>query len=493
MTKNIHLTVVGFLFAVACTTPNPNSRRPDANAEPVHCVAGCAAPTGVCDLTTNICVQCTAAEPGACTGNTPVCGSDNACHGCTRHIECASRACRPDGSCAAPEDVAYVDPQNGTVNSSCARTEPCPTITTALITKKPFIKTIGTTIENVAIADQDVALLADPGTKLVAAQQGTVIAIAGNSNVSIYDLEIVGGSGPQGNGIAISGNASIVSLSRVYIHNNSYYGVNANGNRVYITYSEISDNGTGGVMTALGKLTISESILRSNRNGGSDGNGVYLLGGSLVMSHSEVSLTGGHGIQTAGSEKPSLTITRSKIFSNTAGGIYMAAPTTFDITSNFICRNGSLDYLSIGGIQLTLNNGFSNKLLFNTIVGNIHYPSRLSDLRLVGGVSYIDFGEIVANNNLIAGNVRKYPDQVVDSQVYDTRVFGNSYIGNAIETRWFVSSDKTPYDYHLTADTPSTIRDSGECADVPVDIDGDPRPLNDRCDLGADEYRAVRP
>src|SRR4051812_18129411 len=66
----------------------------------------CFAPTPVWDTSTMACVQCTAAEPSACTGPTPMCGTDNSCHGCTMHTQCSSNVCLPGGSCGTDMNVA---------------------------------------------------------------------------------------------------------------------------------------------------------------------------------------------------------------------------------------------------------------------------------------------------------------------------------------------------------------------------------------------------
>src|SRR3954470_10753779 len=52
------------------------------------------------------CVQCTAAATGGCKGATPLCVNDK-CTGCTKHTDCESNLCLPDGSCALSDDVAY--------------------------------------------------------------------------------------------------------------------------------------------------------------------------------------------------------------------------------------------------------------------------------------------------------------------------------------------------------------------------------------------------
>src|SRR5687768_12013717 len=70
----------------------------------------CEEPTAICDLTGSMaCVQCTADQASACSGKTPVCGEDQMCRGCGAHSECpGSDTCLPDGACADPGQVAYV-------------------------------------------------------------------------------------------------------------------------------------------------------------------------------------------------------------------------------------------------------------------------------------------------------------------------------------------------------------------------------------------------
>jgi hypothetical protein len=53
----------------------------------------------------------------------------------------------------------------------------------------------------------------------------------------------------------------------------------------------------------------------------------------------------------------------------------------------------------------------------------------------------------------------------------------------------FAHPNSDPFDYRLTADTPTIIRDAaGACTGF--DFDGDARPSGTACDLGADEFHA---
>lgn len=52
------------------------------------------------------CIECR--ENSECSATAPVCDTGS-CRACRAHGECPSGVCADDGTCAAPEDIAYVD------------------------------------------------------------------------------------------------------------------------------------------------------------------------------------------------------------------------------------------------------------------------------------------------------------------------------------------------------------------------------------------------
>ena len=84
----------------------------------------CTDPTPVCDIVRSMCVPCMPGKMGVCSGATPVCGFDEACHPCAMDAECASQPCLPDGSCASPLDVLYVSP-TGSDLATCMPDDRC--------------------------------------------------------------------------------------------------------------------------------------------------------------------------------------------------------------------------------------------------------------------------------------------------------------------------------------------------------------------------------
>jgi len=226
--------------------------------------AQCAPPKGVCELTTKTCVQCIAPDQtSACSGTSPVCQSDNTCHGCASHTECSSDVCLPDGSCSDGSNVAYVDPA-GTDNASCTKATPCTKVAKALATSRPYVKFTGTTNEPVSINNQNVGFLADPGAKLTEATAGIVLEVRGNSQVTVEDLRISDG---LANGIGVSmpaANTANVTLKRVTLSGNGGGGITASGGTLTVTQSTISGNAGGGISISGAQFSITNNFIVAN-------------------------------------------------------------------------------------------------------------------------------------------------------------------------------------------------------------------------------------
>lgn len=391
--------------------------------------AQCTLPTAVCATDKMTCVQCTTAEHDACTGTMPVCGVDDTCRKCSAHTDCSSNACLPDGSCGDDTSVAYVDPAG--MSTTCTKASPCKKVSDALKTNRPFIKFQGTTNEKVVLNGPNVTFLADPGAKLTDTMNGILLQIDGSSQVAIYDLEIGGASGANTPGISVQpGSTATVTLTR----------------------AKLAGNTGPGIAVSSGMVTISQSTISGNT-----GPGISASGGTL-------------------------TVSRSTVASNNGGGILTSA-TAFTIKNNFIYRNGNTTMANSGGVG-AVGIVDPSVLEFNTIVDNLASGDTLS----VGGV-LCDRTGFAAPNNLIFRNTGGTAGNV---QTLGICSFGNSFIsagsGPVDNTPMFAHPNSTPFDYHLTAASPSTIVDTaGACTGV--DFDGDTRPIGAACDLGADERK----
>ena len=271
-----------------CLGANPNNNCAEIDADS-GCTSSdqCAAPIAVCDVTgTKMCVECVADQASACTGTEPICGDDHACRGCAAHNECpASNTCLPDGSCAATETVAYVDP-TGTGNA-CTKAMPCGTLALGLAKNLPHVKITGTLNEaNTTTINRAVTILAEPGATInVVADDVPVVSVAtSGADVQVFDLEITGATQAGGVGIDLpTGGTPKLTLTRV----------------------KVDSNQGGGISSSGGSLTVSQSTLSGNQGGGISVSGV---GATFDLSNSFV-VGNGNADMVAGSEFGGLSLT----------------------------------------------------------------------------------------------------------------------------------------------------------------------------------------
>ncbi|HWU88758.1 MAG TPA: right-handed parallel beta-helix repeat-containing protein [Kofleriaceae bacterium] len=178
-----------------------------------------------------------------------------------------------------------------------------------------------------------------------------------------------------------------------------------------------------------------------------------------------------------------LTVSRSTISLNRGGGIFMSGvtPKPVNITNNFIHSNG-LTSSPVGGLLL-LPAGTST-VEFNTVVDNRAAQSS----GVGGGIRCNTTGTFNFPNNLVYRNTGGIGNQV---QVIGECTFLDSFQladpTGSENVPMFVAPNAATPDYHLTPQTPLEIRDKVDCTGV--DFDGQRRPINGKCDLGADELQ----
>jgi hypothetical protein len=279
-----------------------------------------------------------------------------------------SNACLPDGSCADPTQVAYVDPK-GSDNPECAKTTPCTKVMAALATNRPYVKFHDTTDEAVSINNQNVTLLADPGAKLTRTSNGLLLEVRGTSQVAVYDLEVTGASSAAGVGISLpSGNTSTLELRR----------------------AKVTNNAGGGIVVSGGVLTISQSTVSGNVGGGvSVTGGAFVIVGNVFFANgSSTSVAGGVGIQTsqAAMNRLELNSFNKNQTQDGVGSAVQCTAGTFTARNNIMSGNGTLTNMEqIGGTCAhtysivrpgTLPSGTGNiagdPLFKNTTTGDLH-------------------------------------------------------------------------------------------------------------------------
>lgn len=391
--------------------------------------AQCAEPTGVCLVEERTCVQCTVTESSACVGTTPVCGADNTCGGCSKHSDCASAACLPTGACGGDAEVAYVDP-SGT-GTACTQAAPCKKVDDALKTSRPFVKLSGVTDEAVVVDNRNVTLLAAPGARLTRTQNGILLEVKGTSRLSIYDLEVTGASGATGIGVSLpAGNVAHLELQRVKVTNNTGGGISAAGGTLTVAQSTVSGNQGGGILANGGMLTVSQSVVSGNQGGG-----------------------------------------------------ISATNATFDITNNFIFRNGNSTTATVGGASLAPMASSASVFAFNTVVDNQIQNSGA----LAGGV-FCDTSGFAAANNIVARNYVNNDANRANANTSGICTFPTSAVAASATSLAFVRPDDNPYDYHLRAGS-SAIDQATTASPIIIDADGDVRPQGAQKDIGADEHK----
>ena len=216
-----------------------------------------------------VCVQCTASDASACVGTTPLCEEENVCRGCSRHAECASAACLPDGSCVDEGSVAYVASMG--TGTACTKTAPCGTVSAAVTTGKAYLKVATGTVKEAQVTILDgrtVTILADEGAKLDRdGDDNPVVRVQGAADVKIYDLEITGASGNGAHGIELTAAGSPkLALTRVKLTNNQGAGLSAQGGTLTVTQSTVSVNQGGGLSVMNATFDITNNFIYRNGN-----------------------------------------------------------------------------------------------------------------------------------------------------------------------------------------------------------------------------------
>jgi hypothetical protein len=254
--------------------PGNNCDYPIDGPQPCESNDDCSEPTAVCDVGgTMTCVQCTPDQAGACTGATPACGEDRTCRACQAHSECpSSDACLPDGSCADPGQVAYVQ-AGGTGAPPCARGAPCGTLQQGIDSNRLYVKVAaGTLVANdvTTIDGKAVTILANRGAKLDRMNDGRLLLVrSAGANVSIYDLEFTGQTGIADEAIKLEPNGGnpVLSLFRVTVALNQGRGISSDGGTLIISQSTISSNQGGGLSVTGAGATFNITNCFISRNG----------------------------------------------------------------------------------------------------------------------------------------------------------------------------------------------------------------------------------
>lgn len=412
--------------------------------------AQCSGATPVCNTSSMVCVACTASEIGACAGTTPVCATDNTCRACEAHSDCASNACLPDGSCGTDTNVAFVD-ASAVGSTQCTRAMPCPQISAALATNRPYIKVHGTIDESVSLTNRNVTFLADPGA-ILKNSGNNGLTLGGSSHVEIYDLTISNSV----TGINVpTGTTASLFLSRAKVQNNANGGIVMESGTLTVTRSTIANNtGAGGIFSHNSVVSVTASTLSGN----SGGEAIIYYAGSLSVS-------------------------RSTFVNNINGGISVSPTGTFSIVGNVFFGNGQTSGTT-GGVTINTAQSAGNRLELNTFVGNRTSTSNAAAIQCTAGT-------FTARSNIMSGNMggaNQFSGTCLHAYSISRPGAVPTGTGNIATDPMFV--DDAAGNLHLKAGSPA--RGAGDPASdltgiAALDIDGDMRVSPP--DIGADQFK----
>lgn len=431
--QRLALVVVSLIVVGGCHQDNPQSCELPGNAGngvcpgidapidtpplPPECTIDTPCPNpdkAVCDTAVNggTCVQCTATSQMACKALSQAC-INNVCAACTRHTDCVdSNVCMPDGKCANPDDVAYLD-GGGTDQMMCTKLMPCTKIEKAAMAKST-LKISGTLTERATLNGRDVVILADPAAKLAPTQDGAALEVR-DSKVQIYDLEI--SHMPTSNardGILVNDDQAQVALTRVTITNNTGDGARINAGHLTCTRCTITLNSLRGINLGSGELTISRSVIQGNTGGGIliGVSGIFQIVSNFIYGNgSSVVPTGGINAPTLDGNSANR-IDFNSISHNSAStfaGINCNSTMQLTAKYNVLWKNGTMDQVNSGGCQhvssdigplpatptstnFNLDPGFQNEA-----TGNLHLKPD-SPVRVLVKPQETDLTDIGAND-----------------------------------------------------------------------------------------------
>lgn len=307
-------------------------------------------------------------------------------------------------------------------------------------------------------------------TILDAQAQGRVLLITGNINPIIRHLHLTGGTSNN------SAGGVFVSFSNATFENN------------VIESNTVTDgNGGGGLYSSFSNITLTNNIIRNNTsttfNGGGGlilDNGTATLNNNSIIANTSSSYCGGMYLREVDA-----TLNGNSIISNTAqtesgGGICLwTSDATF--LNNIIADNQAA--LNGSGFFVT---GSSPILMHNTIANNSGgLGEGIYVVDILGNFSSVN----LINTILISQTTGIRVESTNTASLESTMWYGNSTnwagTGTINRANDYIENPALSGDYHLTINSPAI--DKGINTSANLDIDGDPRPIGDAPDIGADE------
>ena len=206
--------------------------------------------------------------------------SRGSCVECTAHSDCGSEVCDPDNhTCASASTILYVGGANAAdiddPGGCGAALLPCASITFGLVyrvsaaTHAYMAVRPANYLENLDISGMTLKIIGPGATVISALVDTPVISVAGGAGTDILvDGMTFRSAFGTADGIYCQ-DTSTLRVRNVEIHNNARRGIYAAfGCTVTVVGAHIHDNGDSGVYAFGADLTITDSEIESNDNGG---------------------------------------------------------------------------------------------------------------------------------------------------------------------------------------------------------------------------------
>lgn len=298
-----------------------------------------------------------------------------------------------------------------------------------------------------------------------------VVRIEGAVSPIIENFEISNGRAPSGAGIFNQSGSPIIRHNKIYANQ-----TNANPH-------------TGGGIFDGGSALIGANEIYNNAGGPGQGGAIHVNNGAglstirlNLIRNNSAALGGGVALSGSGQALLEANI----IHGNTGnGGGFININGAATLYSNLFYGNSGTNG---GGLSLLANSTLWN----NTIAHNSATSS--------GGGIYVESGTIAVYNTIIAFNSSGSGNDGIHvtggtvfggyNNVFDDSLNPSVSFSNAVEgDPAFASPGAPDFDFHLTAGSPNVnTGDPDTPTAVNLDFDGQERPVNDRHDVGADEY-----
>ena len=174
------------------------------------------------------------------------------------------------------------------------------------------------------------------------------------------------------------------------------------------------------------------------------------------------------------------TITKSTFYPNYQGGI--ACLGRYEITNNFLFRNGNPSDAKFGGMRLDTSTT-GNRVAHNTLAQNVRAYSAVAPV-YAGGL-FCNNG--IAPNNLLVDNEHGN-EQDPSAQKAGSCDFAGSITNESADPYLFIEPYNSPQNFHFSSSLSPAIN-AGALLLMPITDDFDTNPRTDGVpDVGADEF-----